>query len=143
MHSCVKQSGNYKYEKKAYSLYVVLTFLLLEMATITSMSYLFRSIGGVVGISLTSAIFQGVVKNILQDKITGPNAELYIEIARKSMTEVRELLPPDVLAIVLDVYQTGLRYTFLSCAGISCLTVISALFIESNDLSARVPTIKK
>lgn len=122
MHSCVQQS---------------------EMATITSMSYLFRSIGGVIGISLTSAVFQGLVKKFLQESITGPDAELYIEIARKSMTEVRELLPPDVLAIVLQVYQTALRYTFLTCAGISCLTVFSSLFIESYELSARVPTTKK
>jgi hypothetical protein len=46
------------------------------MATITSMSYLFRSVGGVIGISLTSAIFQGIVKHILIEKITGPNADL-------------------------------------------------------------------
>lgn len=46
------------------------------MATITSMSYLFRSVGGVVGVSLTSAIFQAVVKNVLVKKITGPNADI-------------------------------------------------------------------
>lgn len=107
------------------------------------MSYLFRSIGGVIGISLTSAIFQGVVKNILTHSITGPNAELYIEIARKSMTEVRELLPADVLEIVLDAYQVGLRWTFIACAGIASLTVISTFFIETFDLSARVTANKK
>lgn len=48
---------------------------IVEMATITSMSYLFRSTGGVIGISGTSAIFQGVVKDILVEKIKGPNAE--------------------------------------------------------------------
>ncbi|KAG0884214.1 hypothetical protein G6F15_005294 [Rhizopus arrhizus] len=47
-----------------------------DMAIVTSMSYLFRSIGGVVGISASSAIFQGVVKNILVQQIQGPNAEL-------------------------------------------------------------------
>lgn len=47
---------------------------MLEMATITSISYLFRSSGGVIGISATSAIFQGVVKKILTEKITGPDA---------------------------------------------------------------------
>lgn len=47
----------------------------VEMATITSMSYLFRSTGGVIGISGTSAIFQGVVKDILVEKIKGPDAE--------------------------------------------------------------------
>ena len=46
-----------------------------EMATITSMSYLFRSAGGVIGISVTSAVFQAVVKRILAEKITGPDAE--------------------------------------------------------------------
>lgn len=44
-----------------------------EMATITSISYLFRSSGGVIGISAASAIFQGVVKDILEQKITGPD----------------------------------------------------------------------
>lgn len=44
------------------------------MATITSISYLFRSAGGVIGISATSAIFQGVVKKVLTEKITGPDA---------------------------------------------------------------------
>ncbi|KAI9486778.1 MAG: major facilitator superfamily domain-containing protein [Benjaminiella poitrasii] len=117
MHSCVNHS---------------------EMATITSMSYLFRSVGGVIGISLTSAIFQGIVKYILTDRITGPNAELYIEIARKSMTEVRELLPPDILPIVLDAYQIGLRYTYGSCILISSLTVLSTLFIRSYDLSTKM-----
>lgn len=47
----------------------------VEMATITSMSYLFRSTGGVIGISGTSAIFQGVVKDILIKKIKGDDAE--------------------------------------------------------------------
>lgn len=46
-----------------------------EMATITSMSYLFRSAGGVIGISVTSAVFQAAVKRILSEKITGPDAE--------------------------------------------------------------------
>ncbi|KAI8364470.1 major facilitator superfamily domain-containing protein [Choanephora cucurbitarum] len=116
LHSCVKHS---------------------EMATITSMSYLFRSVGGVVGVSLTSAIFQAIVKNVLVKKITGPNADLYIEIARKSMTEVRNLLPADILDDVLDSYQIALRYTYAACAVMSCLTLLSSLFIQGGDLSSR------
>ena len=45
------------------------------MATITSMSYLFRSAGGVIGISATTAIFQATVKRLLTERITGPDAE--------------------------------------------------------------------
>ncbi|KAG0179258.1 hypothetical protein DFQ29_002319 [Apophysomyces sp. BC1021] len=110
----------------------------MEMATITSMSYLFRSAGSVIGISSTSAIFQAVVKNILTERITGPDAAKYIEIARKSMTEVRQLLPADVLAIVLDTYQVALRYTFLACVGIATLAVFSSLFIQRFELQTKV-----
>ncbi|CEG73104.1 hypothetical protein RMATCC62417_08548 [Rhizopus microsporus] len=109
-----------------------------EMATITSMSYLFRSIGGVFGISATSAIFQGVVKNILVEKIHGPNAEMYIEIARKSMTEVRDLLPADIVTIVIDSYQVAYRYTCYACICIAFLALISSLFIERYDLATKV-----
>lgn len=66
----------------------------------------------------------------------------YIEIARKSMTEVRGLLPPDILEIVLDAYKIGLRYTYGSCIVISCLTVICSLFIQSFELGTKI-TVKK
>ncbi|KAI8379713.1 major facilitator superfamily domain-containing protein [Radiomyces spectabilis] len=109
-----------------------------EMATVTSMSYLFRSVGGVIGISATSAIFQAIVKSELSEKITGPNADKYIEIARKSMTEIRQLLPQDILQIVLETYQTALRYTFLACVIIAAFTVISTLFIQRFELHTKV-----
>ncbi|KAI9317637.1 major facilitator superfamily domain-containing protein [Dichotomocladium elegans] len=109
-----------------------------EMATITSMSYLFRSAGGVIGISATSAAFQGIVKNILVEKITGPDAAKYIDIARQSMNEVRSLLPPDVLDIVLDTYETGLRYTFLLMAAMAGLGFLCSFFIQSFRLETKV-----
>ncbi|CAO3704008.1 unnamed protein product [Rhizopus stolonifer] len=108
-----------------------------DMAIVTSMSYLFRSIGAVVGISASSAIFQGVVKNILVEKIQGPDAEFYIEIARKSMTEVRILLPADILAIVIDAYQVAYQYTCYACLGFSLFALISTLFIERYDLATK------
>ncbi|KAG2202276.1 hypothetical protein INT47_010724 [Mucor saturninus] len=109
-----------------------------EMATITSISYLFRSAGGVIGISATSAIFQGVVKKILTERITGPDAESIIEIARKSMTEVRTLLPPDALAIVLETYEIAVRYSFYYCIFIATLCVCSTLFIQQFNLHTKV-----
>ncbi|KAI9313859.1 major facilitator superfamily domain-containing protein [Dichotomocladium elegans] len=110
-----------------------------EMATITSMSYLFRSTGAVIGISATSAIFQGVVKSVLTERITGPDAEKIIEIARKSMTEVRELLPPDALQIVLESYQEGISDAFIFCAGIAALCLVATLFVKNHDLGTSIP----
>ncbi|KAG2233448.1 hypothetical protein INT48_008854 [Thamnidium elegans] len=109
-----------------------------EMATITSISYLFRSAGGVIGISATSAIFQSVVKKLLTERIHGPDAAEIIEIARKSMTEVRTLLPPDALAIVLDTYETAVSYSFYFCVIVSVLGVASTLFIQQFSLHTKV-----
>ncbi|KAI8097466.1 major facilitator superfamily domain-containing protein [Halteromyces radiatus] len=130
-----------------FSLGIILTTTLIamlscveskDMATITSMSYLYRSAGGVIGISTTSAIFQAIIKTILTEKITGPDAQLYIDIARKSMTDVRSLLPPDVLEIVLDSYQTALRYSFGACAGMAILSVLSTFFIQRFELQTKI-----
>ncbi|KAI8983880.1 major facilitator superfamily domain-containing protein [Pilobolus umbonatus] len=109
-----------------------------EMATITSVSYLFRSLGGVIGVSSSSAIFQGTLKYILERMITGPNAEEIIDIARKSMTELRSRLSPEHLAIVLETYQVALRYTFSFSVIVCILLIISALFIQQFTLHTKI-----
>ncbi|KAI9489344.1 major facilitator superfamily domain-containing protein [Zychaea mexicana] len=109
-----------------------------EMATITSMSYLFRSAGGVIGISATTAIFQAVVKTSLSEQITGPDAQKYIDIARQSMTEIRELLPDDVLEAVLDIYEVAIRYAFLSTVVMATLALICTFFIQRHELQTTV-----
>ena len=119
-----------------YTWYLI--HLIVEMSTITSISYLFRSAGGVIGISATAAIFQGVVKSILTDKVTGPDAEKIIDIARKSMTEIRTLLPPEALEIVLDAYQTAIKGAFLFCVGVAACGLISSLFIQQRSLDSKV-----
>ncbi|KAI7857074.1 major facilitator superfamily domain-containing protein [Circinella umbellata] len=109
-----------------------------EMATITSISYLFRSAGGVIGIAGTAAIFQSTVKHILSEKITGPDAEKIIDIARKSMTNIRRLLPDEALETVLGSYETALHQAFLFCVFVSMLGFISCLFIQQNLLDNKV-----
>ncbi|KAI7868901.1 major facilitator superfamily domain-containing protein [Spinellus fusiger] len=108
-----------------------------EMATIVSMSYLFRSAGSVMGVSATSAIFQAIIKSKLTLLLTGDNAK-YIEVARRSVTEVRELLPPDVLEIVLGIYQIALYYAFLSCVLMAVISLICTLFIQRFELNTSV-----
>jgi hypothetical protein len=46
-----------------------------DIATISSISYLFRSTGGVIGVSLVSTVFQGKLKEYLEQTITGPDAK--------------------------------------------------------------------
>lgn len=54
------------------------------------------------------------------------------------MTEVRSLLPPDALAIVLDTYELAVRYSFYYCVVIATLCVISSLFIQQFSLHTKV-----
>ncbi|KAI8875532.1 MFS general substrate transporter [Backusella circina FSU 941] len=109
-----------------------------EMATITSISYLFRSSGGVIGISATSAIFQGFVKSILTERIQGPDAAEIIEIARKSMNEVRHVLAPEIQEIVIDTYQIAVRYAFYFCIIMSICTFLSTLPVQKFKLHSKV-----
>ncbi|KAI8342507.1 major facilitator superfamily domain-containing protein [Chlamydoabsidia padenii] len=105
-----------------------------DMATMTSVSYLFRSTGGVIGLCASQAIFQGVVNILLTEQIKGPDSQEIIDIARRSMMEIRQLLPPDVLEIVLDSYYVAIHYSFMFCAVAAFLNVLSTLFIKQNSL---------
>ncbi|ORX55598.1 MFS general substrate transporter [Hesseltinella vesiculosa] len=106
-----------------------------EMATMTSISYLFRTTGGVIGVSLSQAIFQGVVKDLLVQQLAGvPDAAEIIEIARKSMMDVRTLVPADYLETVLASYDVAIHYAFLFSVALAALSLVSTLFIRQHDL---------
>ncbi|KAI9315079.1 major facilitator superfamily domain-containing protein [Dichotomocladium elegans] len=105
-----------------------------EMATVTTISYLFRAMAGVIGVACSSAIFQGMVRSTLRRALTGPGAEEMIEIARKSVTDVHDLLPPEVLAVVLGAYHTALRYSFMFCLTGSIMALGAVFFIDQNDI---------
>lgn len=47
-----------------------------------SVTYLFRTTGQVIGVSLSGAVLQAVLLNTLRSKITGPGAEEIIESVR-------------------------------------------------------------
>lgn len=59
------------------------------------------------------------------------------------MMDVRELLPPDVLPIVLDAYQTALRFAFYFCALASFMSLICTMFVKQNKLNTKVSTWQK
>ncbi|KAI8090050.1 major facilitator superfamily [Halteromyces radiatus] len=105
-----------------------------DIATITSISYLFRTTGSVIGVCASQAIFQGVVKNILTKEITGPDAEEIIDIARKSMMQIRQLLPSSVLGIVLKSYEQAIQYAFFFCAVFAFIGFVCTFFVQQHSL---------
>ncbi|ORX55576.1 MFS general substrate transporter [Hesseltinella vesiculosa] len=105
-----------------------------DSAVTTSISYLFRTTGGIIGLSLSQAIFQAVIKSSLEQRITDPDLQWVIDVARKSMTDVRDLVPAEMLEIVLDAYQAGIRCSFIFCMAAVIVTFAGVLCVKHRSL---------
>ncbi|KAJ3208860.1 hypothetical protein HDU67_006505 [Dinochytrium kinnereticum] len=93
-----------------------------DMAVGSAMTYLFRSTGAVLGVSMSQAALQSVLKTELYRRFTGPDAERIVEIARKSAADLRVRLDPDIVPIVVDAYIQAIRAGFavcVACAGVA------------------------
>jgi hypothetical protein len=51
------------------------------------------------------------------------------------MMEIRELLPDDILPVVLDSYGVAIRYSFLFCVAVAFLGICATLFIKQHSLN--------
>ncbi|EKM83277.1 hypothetical protein AGABI1DRAFT_111711 [Agaricus bisporus var. burnettii JB137-S8] len=102
----------------------------------TGFGTLFRGVGQVGGVAISSAIFQSRLTRELHTRITGPNAEeLITRIKQQSNLVVS--LPPDVQRAVRDAHSTSIKAVFVYAA---CLTLVSyavRLAIPEKELDSR------
>ncbi|THG94205.1 hypothetical protein EW026_g7220 [Hermanssonia centrifuga] len=89
----------------------------------TGFSQLFRGIGQVGGVALSSAIFQSSLNTQLHERIVGDGAEKLITEIRHSATLVARL-PPQIQRIARDSYAISLQTVFIAAA---CSTLIAYL----------------
>jgi hypothetical protein len=111
--------------------------IFVDSATIISVSYLFRTAGGVLGVSTCQGVFQAVLKSQLIEKVTGPDAADIIDAVRRSVSVIWEL-PPDVRELVLEAYLIALKSAFSLTIVFASLGLISVLFIEKLELTSNV-----
>ncbi|WVN86783.1 protein-L-isoaspartate O-methyltransferase [Cryptococcus depauperatus CBS 7841] len=78
-----------------------------EMAVATSMTYLFRTMGQVLGVAISSAIVQTVVLRDLVENITGPEAVQIIDLIRHSTSSIHTL-PKAYQAPAIQAYDHAL-----------------------------------
>ncbi|WFD36004.1 hypothetical protein MCUN1_002875 [Malassezia cuniculi] len=78
----------------------------------TGMSYLFRTTGQVLGVSLTGEIMQFTLSNALKKRVTGPDAQQIIDAVRHKSTIVHTL-PEPLRTLVVESYAIALHYVFL------------------------------
>ena len=109
---------------------------ILDQASATGMSYLFRSTGSVVGITVTQCVLQNLLKIWLTERIHGPNAEYIITKVRESATTIYDpnIVPIEFREIIVETYVEALRVTFLIVIGFIVLNTISGAFLQEHVL---------
>ncbi|KAF8162661.1 vacuolar amino acid permease [Crassisporium funariophilum] len=93
------------------------------MAVGTGFGQLFRGIGQVGGVAVSSAIFQSSLETELRKRIHTPDAEELIKRIRQS-TRLVSTLPPNLQRIARDSYSISLKSVFFFAA---CSTMLAYL----------------
>ncbi|KAG6837944.1 hypothetical protein H0H93_008338 [Arthromyces matolae] len=83
-----------------------------DMAVATGITYLFRTTGQVVGVSLSGAVLQAVLLQKLRLRIRGPGSSELIEAIRKT-TEIIPELEANVQRAAVESYADALRVALL------------------------------
>jgi len=104
-----------------------------DMAVATGITYLFRTVGQVLGVSLSGTIIQGVLVRELRGRITGPNSEELINKIRHS-TDVIRTLDPKTQHDAVESYKAALFMAFISQVVFGALCLLSSLFIKEYPL---------
>ncbi|TFK76081.1 vacuolar amino acid permease [Pluteus cervinus] len=104
-----------------------------DMAIATGITYLFRTTGQVLGVSLSGAVLQAVLLQKLRQRITGPDAAEIIYAIRHT-TDIIPTLEPAIKQAAVASYADALRVVFICQAAINILVFISSLPIQESVL---------
>jgi len=104
-----------------------------DVAVATGITYLFRTTGQVLGVSLSGTLLQAILTTKLKEHITGPGAAEMIEKIRHNTGLIAEL-PDDLQKAAVKSYAAGLRVVFICQAAIALCSLISVSFVQENSL---------
>ncbi|WVW81259.1 hypothetical protein I302_103250 [Kwoniella bestiolae CBS 10118] len=108
------------------SLMNVLDMAGTEHASASSMVFLIRSLGGVIGISGSQAVLQNVLLQQLRANITGPHSKKVIRAIRESLSYLNTL-EPDLRSKAINAYVIACRAAFTTLAVVGGLGFLSLL----------------
>ncbi|CAK5279000.1 unnamed protein product [Mycena citricolor] len=108
-----------------------------DQAMATAGSYLFRSLGSVIGLSVASTLLQNSLRSTLHKTLpAGIDIEEIIRRVRESLAYIDEL-EPATAAVVRMAYERGLQVTFwFSCAAAAC-ALVAAVFVREAPMARR------
>ncbi|WP_112266898.1 MDR family MFS transporter [Lentzea terrae] len=99
-----------------------------DLGATTSTLTFFRSLGGAIGVSALGAVLAGKVSSLAAEKF-GP-------MGGSDGAQVPDLavLPPEVKAVIADIYATATAEIFLVGAPFAVLALLAVLFIKEKPL---------
>ncbi|KAL8979978.1 MAG: hypothetical protein Q9205_004817 [Flavoplaca limonia] len=106
-----------------------------EQALVTSLSYVFRSMGSILGVAISSAVYQAVLEGDLRKSLEGLGYDVDDIVGRvKNSLEQVDELSGRLQSVVRGNYMVALRATFWTTAGFALLAVISGLLVRELKL---------
>lgn len=105
-----------------------------DQAVATACSYLFRSLGSVIGLSLSATVVQQSLRNQLQEKLrSGKDAENIVKRVRESLDYIGTL-DPEVREVVRQCYGSATRHGFALMLGIVSFAMLSSCTCSLTEL---------
>lgn len=104
-----------------------------DMAVATGITYLFRTTGQVLGVSLSGAILQAILLHQLRVRIQGPGSAEIINEIRHS-TAIIPTLEPRFFDAAVHSYADALRVVFICQAAWNFMAFLACLPIQENHL---------
>ncbi|KAE9371192.1 major facilitator superfamily transporter, partial [Stipitochalara longipes BDJ] len=107
-----------------------------EQAVVTSTLILWRSLGMVLGVAISSLVVQNALLVYLEKNVIGPDREDVIEQVRKSVRAIAGL-EPIYREQVIDSYASALRAAFIMAAVLSLVATVIVIFLKLPKLGQR------
>ncbi|KAF8313422.1 MFS general substrate transporter [Clavulina sp. PMI_390] len=104
-----------------------------DMAVATGISYLFRTTGQVLGVSMSGALAQSILRTQLRERIHIPNADELIREIRHSTSIIRTL-EPELQGAAVNSWAIALRAVFIFNASVAFLSMLACLPIQEFEL---------
>ncbi|KAH0578332.1 hypothetical protein H2248_003951 [Termitomyces sp. 'cryptogamus'] len=107
-----------------------------NQAIATATSYLYRSLGAVVGVSIGNTLFQNGLRWDLTRKLTGTDVEEMIVQIRESLAYLGSL-DPAIIAIIRSSYAHNVQLTLVLSAGLTICAFFCSFFIKEKMLGSQ------
>lgn len=105
----------------------------VDQAVATACSFLFRSLGSAVGVSLVGVLIQHVLQMRLRSSLEFAEADRILGSISQSLDTIKDL-PPALRTVVRDYYGSGIQAGFAMCVALLAVSTICVLWWREKKL---------